>query len=197
MQMFPGRCVVDLHTTVLGVGSKQQGMIVLSDMDRSCSVSQRYHPRARFRLKVVDPHVHARVLVRVLAPAMHKNVELTRALANTRVLVAPEFPLISQLVGANFLPAIAGRTQAEVQEAAQKHFFLRVALAEPATLLGFLGFVLSANPAVYGLGAVVSLAGMLDARPSTRWLDRGQLQLRESGSEISLLGVLVQGGVTR
>jgi len=141
--------------------------------------------------------VTATLLIGVLVMVVNASLEGGGADGRVVAGVIAALGVISQLVGANFLPAIDGRTQAEVQEAAQKHFFLRVALAEPAALLGFLGFVLSANPAVYALGAVVSLAGMLDARPSTRWLDRGQQQLRESGSEISLLGVLVQGGVTR
>ena len=41
------------------------------------------------------------------------------------------------------------------------------------------------------------IAGLLDAAPGTRWLERGQDQLRESGSSVDLLDALVRAGITR
>lgn len=105
--------------------------------------------------------------------------------------------VLAQVVAGAFIPPISGRTVDEVRGTAQRAFFLRVALAEPGALLGFMGFALSGNAAVYLAGAVVSIAGLFDAAPGTRWLERGQDQLRESGSSVDLLDALVRAGVTR
>jgi hypothetical protein len=104
---------------------------------------------------------------------------------------------VAQLVAAKVVTDITGATMPEVRAAAQRAFFLRVALAEPAALLGFLGFVVSGNAAVYGAGFVVGMAGMIDAAPTRAWLERGQQQLRGAGSDVELLAALVSGGLTR
>lgn len=104
--------------------------------------------------------------------------------------------LFLQIAAGSFVPAVAGSTVDEVRDAAQRSFFLRVALAEPAALLGFLGFALSGNGGVYVAGAIVSLAGLSDAAPNRRWLERGQEQLRASGSSVDLTDALLAGGVT-
>ena len=105
--------------------------------------------------------------------------------------------VVAQLVAGAFVPPIAGETDGEVRRTAQRHFFLRVALAEPGALLGFMGFVLSGNPAVYLAGAIVSIAGLVDAAPGQRWIERGQDQLRDAGSPVDLMDALLGGGVTR
>lgn len=102
-----------------------------------------------------------------------------------------------QAVSVRFLPDLAGRTVEEVRAAVQRIFFLRVAFAEPAALLGFMGFVVSGNVAVYVIGAVIGLAGMYDAAPSAGWLARSAEQLRSSGSDVDLLDAVTRGGLTR
>lgn len=113
----------------------------------------------------------------------------------TAVVVA--LGVLAQAVAGAVLPAIAGMKAGDVRRTAQRAFFIRVLLAEPAALFGFLGFALSGNPAVYLAGAVVSFAGMVDAMPGERWLASGQAQLVESGSSVDLLDALLRGGVTR
>lgn len=102
-----------------------------------------------------------------------------------------------QVVSTKFVPVVAGATMREVREVAQRAFFVRVAFAEPAALFGFMGFVLSGNVAVYGIGFVVGLAGMYDAAPTARWIDAGQAALREAGSDVDFLAAVVGGGITR
>ena len=105
--------------------------------------------------------------------------------------------VFAQVVAVKVVNEITGSTMSEVRASAQRAFFLRVALAEPAALFGFLGFVVSGNVAVYGAGFVVGMAGMYDAAPTRGWIDRGQQQLRSAGSDVELLAVLVGGGLTR
>lgn len=102
-----------------------------------------------------------------------------------------------QVVSTKFIPVIAGKKMAAVRSAAQRAFFIRVAFAEPAALLGFMGFVLSGNVAVYAVGFAVGLAGMTDAAPTGRWIAAGQAELAASGSDVDLLAALVSGGLTR
>lgn len=103
----------------------------------------------------------------------------------------------AQVVAAKLVNEITGSTMPEVRASAQRAFFLRVALAEPAALFGFLGFVVSGNVAVYGTGFVVGMVGMYAAAPTRAWIDRGDRQLRSSGSDVELLAALVGGGLTR
>jgi hypothetical protein len=102
-----------------------------------------------------------------------------------------------QIVSVKFVPPIAGRTAGEVRERAQRAFFIRVAFAEPAPLVGFMGFVLSGNLAVYLVGAVTGLAGMYDAAPNSRWINEGDESLRASGSDVDFLQAMIGGGISR
>jgi len=105
--------------------------------------------------------------------------------------------VFAQIVANKFVPEVAGSTMSAVRETAQRSFFVRIAFAEPAALLGFLGFVVSGNAAVYGLGCVVGMAGLFDAAPTAAWIRKGQDQLKGSGSDVELLAALVSGGITR
>lgn len=102
-----------------------------------------------------------------------------------------------QLLAPKFVPAIDGATNAAVRAQAQRAFFVRVAFAEPAALLGFMGFVVSGNVAVYVLGALIGLAGMYDAAPNRRWFEAGNRSLRAAGSDVDFLTAITQGGITR
>lgn len=101
--------------------------------------------------------------------------------------------VFAQLVAVSFVPPLSGVTPDEVQAAATRAVLLRIALAEAAALVGFLGFALAGNAAVYFAGALVSAVGMYDAMPGRRWIAQGQAQLRESGSSVDLLDALLDG----
>ena len=105
--------------------------------------------------------------------------------------------VVTQLAGFGFLPAISGKNTNAVRSSAQARFFLRIALAEVPAFVGFFGFILTTNPWVYAAGFAIGFAGMLDARPSAAWIDRGQQQLQADGSDVSLLAALTGGGITR
>ena len=105
--------------------------------------------------------------------------------------------VLIQLVSVKFVPEVAGSTMHAVRETAQRAFFTRVAFAEPAALIGFMGFVLSGNVAVYVAGAVIGLAGMYDAAPNSRWIAQSQQALRASGSDVEFLPAMASGGITR
>ena len=79
----------------------------------------------------------------------------------------------------------------------QRWFFSRVAFAEVAALFGFVMFILSGSGLVYALGAVIALAGMIDAAPGARRLATLQKQADDEGSGLDVLGALQQGGLTR
>ncbi|MEQ8841708.1 MAG: hypothetical protein RIB98_12070 [Acidimicrobiales bacterium] len=112
-------------------------------------------------------------------------------------MVVAGLGVFAQVAAIRFVPAITGTTMPAVRATAQRAFFLRIAFAEPAALLGFLGFVLSGNAAVYVVGFVVGMAGMADAAPTASWIADGQKELQASGSDVELLAALVSGGITR
>lgn len=105
--------------------------------------------------------------------------------------------VVAQLAAGVLLPAITGATPAAAVAAVQRHVLLRVALAEVAALVGFMGFVISVNPAVYLAGAVVAVAGLVDAMPSGDRLGAWQRELDDHGSSVDLLAALVSTGMTR
>lgn len=110
------------------------------------------------------------------------------------VLIAGVF---SQVASTKFVPDVEGTTMPAARGTAQRAFFVRVAFAQPSALLGFLGFAISGNVAIYLLGFVVGLTGMFDAAPTTGWIEKGQAQLKASGSDVELLAALVSDGITR
>lgn len=116
-----------------------------------------------------------------------------------RIVVAAVlgFGVLAQLVATRVAGEVAGATPAAVRASAQRVFFVRVALAEPAGLLGFLGFVLSGNVAVYVAGAAVAMVGLVAVAPTRSWIERGQGRLADRGSDVDLLAALVGGGITR
>jgi hypothetical protein len=69
-------------------------------------------------------------------------------------------------------------------------FFLRMAFAESAALLGFVGFVLTGNPAVYVVGAASTVVGFALLAPTAGNLARDQEELRRAGNPRSLVQAL-------
>jgi len=67
-------------------------------------------------------------------------------------------------------------------------FFLRVAFASSAALVGFLGFVLTWTPWIYVIGAVFAAVGMVRLAPTERRLQADQAAINGQGGDRSLLG---------
>ena len=104
---------------------------------------------------------------------------------------------LPQLVALLALASPVAREEKAARAEAQSTFLLRVALAEIAAVIGFIGFTLSLNPAVYLVGFVIALVGLLAAAPTAANIERMQQRLREAGSDVDLLSALVSGGITR
>jgi hypothetical protein len=102
-----------------------------------------------------------------------------------------------QVIAARLAPSVSGVTEQVARDAAQRWVLVRVGLGELAALVGFIGFVASANPLVYVAGFVPTAAVMVAAAPSAAWIGRMQVELRESGSDVELLSALVGGGISR
>ena len=72
----------------------------------------------------------------------------------------------------------------------RNRFFLRLAFAESAALVGFVLVVLSGNPAVYLVGAAVTAYGFARLAPTGDHLERDQEVLRDGGCGLSLEAAL-------
>lgn len=70
-------------------------------------------------------------------------------------------------------------------------FFVRVAFAEAAALVGFVGVFLSGSAWMYALGASFAAVGFIRLAPSRRNLERDQDALNLQGCGRSLTGLLV------
>lgn len=69
-------------------------------------------------------------------------------------------------------------------------FFLRLAFAETAALVGFLGFLITGEPLVYVVGAAFAAVGFRLAAPSAGNLARDQYRLNHSGCPHNLVALL-------
>jgi cbb3-type cytochrome oxidase subunit 3 len=69
--------------------------------------------------------------------------------------------------------------------------FLRIAFANAAALIGFVGFFLSGAAWMYPLGAIFAVMGYVRLAPSRRNLERDQEELNQQGCGLSLTGLLV------
>lgn len=87
-------------------------------------------------------------------------------------------------------PRLDGTSEPALASGYRTRFFLRIAVAEAAALVGFLGFILTAQPLVYLVGAAFAALGFVTAAPSARNLARDQEDLLASGSTLSLRELL-------
>jgi hypothetical protein len=98
---------------------------------------------------------------------------------------------VLSLLGTHRLPVrLDGTSEPALATSYRTRFFLRIAVAEAAALVGFLGFILTARPWVYAIGAAFAGLGFVTAAPGARNLDRDQQDLMASGSTLSLRGLL-------
>jgi hypothetical protein len=71
-------------------------------------------------------------------------------------------------------------------------FFLRLAFADTAALLGFVGFILSNNGWLYALGAAFAAVGFYRGTPSAANLAKDQRALSDVSCPLSLIAVLAR-----
>ncbi len=106
------------------------------------------------------------------------------------VAIAVALAGVALLVASTWRRPLDGTSEATLAESYRKRFFLRMAFAESAALLGFVGFILTGNPVVYVAGAVFTVLGFVLMAPTAANLARDQEALRASGSRHSLVSAL-------
>lgn len=72
----------------------------------------------------------------------------------------------------------------------RKQFFLRVAFAEAAAIVGFIGFVASSDGWLYPLGAFFTMIGFVKLAPTKRHIEQDQDELRRLSCAVSLVSAL-------
>jgi hypothetical protein len=72
--------------------------------------------------------------------------------------------------------------------------FLRIAFANAAALIGFVGFSLSEEAWMYPLGALFTVMGYARLAPSRRNLENDQQELSQRGCSLSLASALARSG---
>lgn len=82
-------------------------------------------------------------------------------------------------------------------EGYRQRFFLRVAFAEAAALVGFIGFIVSGVGWLYPLGALFSAIGFARLAPTAGHLRQDQEDLRRRGCNVSLMSALGELGGSR
>lgn len=105
--------------------------------------------------------------------------------------------VVGQLMSSAFVPPVHGPSVGEARASAQRSFFVRVALAEVGALAGFIGAAVAGNLAVYLAGFAVTVAAMIDAAPSDRWIEDRQNELDEARHAVDLRTTLESAGLTR
>lgn len=102
---------------------------------------------------------------------------------------------ISSVLGIRLLRrSLDCRSDASLAESYRSRFFLRVAFAEGVTLLGFVTFFLTANPAMYPLALVFWAVGFASLAPTAGHLEADQRALVASGCGRPLVAALRLGG---
>jgi hypothetical protein len=82
------------------------------------------------------------------------------------------------------------RSDASLAGSYRTLFFLRVAFSQMCSLVGFVAFFLTENPAMYPLGVVFSAAGYATFAPTAARLERDQQDLHAAGCARSLVHAL-------
>ena len=77
-------------------------------------------------------------------------------------------------------------------EGYRQRFFVRIAFAQVAALVGFIGFILSSAGWLYPVGALFSAIGFFGLAPTSGHLRRDQEDLHRHGCNLSLMSALSQ-----
>jgi F0F1-type ATP synthase membrane subunit c/vacuolar-type H+-ATPase subunit K len=132
----------------------------------------------------------ALVLVGVVVVVLWTTADLEGSLDGGPVAVAVGLAGLVLLVASTVVGRLDGTSEASLAESYRRRFFLRMGLSESAALLGFVGFILTDNPAIYPLGAAFSAVGFALLAPTAANLARDQEALRRDGTRTLLLQAL-------
>lgn len=99
-------------------------------------------------------------------------------------------------VGTLFVPGVVqvplnGSSPSALLGSYRARFFVHLAYAEAAALLGFIGVFMTGQWWIYLLGAVFTFLGFLRLAPTEPNLRRDQEELNEAGCGLSLHGLLI------
>jgi len=97
---------------------------------------------------------------------------------------------LASFVGGALRPRLDCADGAQLAKSYAQRFFLRVAVAEAAALIGFVGFVLTTSGWLYFLGALFSAVGFARAAPTARHLAQDEQRLAASGCARSVVAAL-------
>lgn len=131
------------------------------------------------------------VLVGVVVVILSAGEGLDGSADGTTVGIGVALAGLVLLVASAWRRPLDGSSDAALAESYRRRFFLRMALAEAAALLGFAGFILSGNPAVYALGAAFTAIGFVLMAPTAGNLARDEEAVRaRSGTGHSIVRAL-------
>ncbi len=130
--------------------------------------------------------------VAIAAPELDGQVSVFTALIVV-VAIGVSTQLAARMLGAGHDVTDASRFVASFQRTT----LVRVALAEAAAIVGFVGFLLSGSAIIYGVGFAIAAYGHFDAMPASRRLGAAQQQVDEAGGDWSVVGALVSARLTR
>jgi F0F1-type ATP synthase membrane subunit c/vacuolar-type H+-ATPase subunit K len=132
----------------------------------------------------------ALVLVGVVVVVLWTTADLEARFAGGPVAVAVGLAGLVLLVASTMVGRLDGSSEEALAESYRRRFFLRMSLSESAALLGFVGFILTENPAIYPLGTAFSAIGFALLAPTAANLARDQEALRRYGSRHSIVQAL-------
>lgn len=126
-------------------------------------------------------------------------LETTEAIESTDVVpvavVAVVVVGLATLAAPRFLTRpLRCEDESALAEGYRQRFFLRIAFAEAAALVGFIGFIVSGAGWVYPLGALFRAIGFAKLAPTSGHLRQDQEDLRRHGCNVSLMSALREMG---
>ena len=132
----------------------------------------------------------ALLLIGVVVAVLETGAELgTGTSAAPASLVVALFG-VGCLVGSVVERPLHCEDDARLAKSYTQRFFLRVALAEAAALVGFVAFVVTGSGWLYPFGALFAALGFGRLAPTSRHLQEDQERLRDSGCARSLVDAL-------
>jgi F0F1-type ATP synthase membrane subunit c/vacuolar-type H+-ATPase subunit K len=112
----------------------------------------------------------------------------------TTVAIAVAVAGVVLLVASAWRRPLDGSSEQALAQSYRRRFFLRMAFAEAAALLGFVGFILTGNPAIYLVGAAFTVVGFVLLAPTAGNLARDQEALRARDGTAHSIARALDGG---